>query len=184
VRRQLPRRRVMEEHVLRVTFIEACEHPAGIPPFAAQQFSHLRVRLVRGGEHPGCGRVLQSRPQESAPDSVPPSACCDKEQVNEVALVEVAWLDAKKAHNFAVLHGHQAGLFADQGLDLLGPAGAVRIDGHDGADVFRLRCAQLSHACSIGHRRRLRHRAVVTKVPGDVVPQVITDTIGVPAGPR
>ena len=30
----------MEEHVLRVAFVEACEHPAGAPPFVAKQFPH------------------------------------------------------------------------------------------------------------------------------------------------
>src|SRR5215469_2720407 len=132
--------------MLRVTFVEACERSAGSPPFAAEQFPHRRVRLVRGGEHAGCGRVVQGRLQESAPDSVPPSVSYDKEQVNSVALVEMPWPDGEKAHDLAVLDHYQAGLLTDQSLDVLGPAEAVRVGGSYGADVFGLRCAQLSHA--------------------------------------
>ena len=93
---------------------------------------------------------------EGASDSLPASARRNKEQVDEVALVEMAWLEDKEADDLAVLHGDQAGVFSDERSDLLEPAEAERVDGHDGADVIRPCCTKLNHACSIGHQRPVR----------------------------
>src|SRR6516164_4948168 len=107
----------MEEHVLGVTFVQAGEHPAWGPSLAVEQGSHGGVRLVGGDEHPGCGGVAESGPHEGAPGSLPPPGWGDIEQVDEVAAVEVAWLQDKEACDLAPLHGHQAALFLDEGLD-------------------------------------------------------------------
>src|ERR1700753_446832 len=107
-RRRL-RRQVVEEHVLRVSFVKTGEYPAGNPAFAAQQFPHGRVGLVRGGEHAGSGRVPQGGPDEGATDSLSPRGGRDEQQVDEVAVVEVAWPDGKEARDLAVVHGDQAG---------------------------------------------------------------------------
>jgi hypothetical protein len=66
-----------------------------------------------------------------------------------VTLVEVTGPDGKKTHDLAVLDRDEAGLLADQGLDIFRPAGAVRVDGHDGVEVPRLGYSEVSH----GRRR-------------------------------
>jgi hypothetical protein len=59
--------------------------------------------------------------------------------------------DGKEPDDLAALHRDQAGLFLDKSLDLRWVVEVAWVDGHDGADVFCPRCAQLSHVCSIGY---------------------------------
>lgn len=82
-------RGIVEIDVLRVALIHAGEHPTGLPPLVAQQFSHGSVRLIRGNEDSRCRGAPESRAHEGAPDPVPSPARCDVEQLGDVALVEV-----------------------------------------------------------------------------------------------
>ena len=118
--RALSLRGVVEEHVLGVPFVEPGEDPAGCPAFAMQQVPHRRVRRVGGDEHPGCGRVLEGRPHKGPAKSPLSPARCDKQQVNEVTLVEVARSEGKKPDDLAALYRNQAAIFPDQSPDLPG----------------------------------------------------------------
>lgn len=142
-------RDVAEEDMLRVAFVKSGEYPAGSPPFAVQQLSHRRVRLVGGDEHPGRGCVAESCSHQGPPGSVPPPGWGDVEQVDEVAAIEMAWPEYKEAGDLAVLHDRQAVLFFDEGMNLPGGAEPARVHGHDGAGVLCPRCAYM-HTSSIG----------------------------------
>lgn len=80
------------------------------------------------------------------PISVPPPAGCDIEQVDEVALVEVAWPEGEEACDLAALHGHLAGFPLDKSPDLVGAAQTVWIDGSYAGDVLGSHRTHLSHA--------------------------------------
>jgi hypothetical protein len=87
----------------------------------------------------------QGGPHEETRQALPPPGRRYEEQVDEVAVVEVAGPDAEEADDLTVLDGNQAGSFPDERPDLLAPAGALGIDDHDGTDVGGLRCAEFSH---------------------------------------
>ena len=86
----------------------------------------------------------QGGPHEETRQALPPGRRYE-EQVDEVAVVEVAGPDAEEADDLTVLDGNQAGSFPDERPDLLAPAGALGIDDHDGTDVGGLRCAEFRH---------------------------------------
>jgi len=91
---------------------------------------------------------------------VPPPVWCDKEQVDEVALIEVAWPGGREAYDLAVLDGHQAGLVVDKGLDLRGAAEPVRVHGHDDADVLHPRLRISMRAVSVARGEGARAASV------------------------
>ena len=68
---------------------------------------------------------MESGPDEGARNSLASAAGGDENQVDEVTLVEVTGPDGKKTHDLAVLDRDEAGLLADQGLDLF-PTGRGR----------------------------------------------------------
>lgn len=57
--------------------------------------------------------MLRRGANEGTPDSLPPPARRDKQQVNEVALIKVAWPDGQETRDLAVLDGYQAGVLLD-----------------------------------------------------------------------
>jgi hypothetical protein len=94
----------------------------------------------------------QGGPHEETRQALPPPGRRYEEQIDEVAVVEVAGPDAEEGDDLTVLDGNQAGLdgnqagsVPDERPGLLAPAGALGIDDHDGTDVGGLRGAEFSH---------------------------------------
>jgi hypothetical protein len=151
---------VVEEDIFGVALVEADEYPAATPSLGVEQRSHRSIRLVRRYEHPDCRRSLKGAAQQKPPQTSSAKGRPDKEQVDEVAAVEVTRPYRHQAGDRVTLDSDDARTAFHESLDLLGPSESCGVERDDVVDIVNASSAKICHV-DIIDQPSVQARAVV-----------------------